>query len=93
MAEPVRARVVIRGLVQGVFFRQTAAERARTRGLRGWVRNRSDGRVEAVFEGDPDAVSSMVEWCRTGPRHARVDGIEVEWGEPGEAPEPFEIRG
>jgi acylphosphatase len=75
---PVRVRVLVGGRVQGVFFRATCTERARELGLGGWVRNRSDGRVEAVFEGDRDDVDAMVEWCRRGPQGALVDGVEIE---------------
>ena len=76
-----RARVVIRGRVQGVFFRAEAAERARSLGLAGWVRNNRDGTVEAVFQGDRDRIESMVAWCRRGPAGASVDDVEVEWTE------------
>ncbi|HEU0304170.1 MAG TPA: acylphosphatase [Gaiellaceae bacterium] len=86
-----RARVIARGRVQGVFFRSEARSRARSAGLRGWVRNRRDGAVEAVFEGPPEAVESMLRWCERGPAGARVDSVEVEWEEP--AGEPvFEVR-
>ncbi len=77
-----RARVVVSGRVQGVFFRATCAERARELGLGGSVRNLPDGSVEAVFEGPEDAVDAMVGWCRTGPRLARVDRVEVVSEEP-----------
>lgn len=73
----VRRRVVVRGAVQGVGFRASCARRAEALGLAGSVRNRPDGTVEAVFEGDPDAVDSMVAWCRGGPPMARVAGVEV----------------
>jgi acylphosphatase len=75
--ERKRVRVVVTGRVQGVFFRAECAERARARGLGGFVRNLPDGRVEAAFEGDPQAVEFMVDWCRRGPRLARVDAVEV----------------
>jgi acylphosphatase len=74
-----RARVRIRGRVQGVFFRAEASQRARSLGLAGWVRNCPDGSVEAVFEGDDERVASMVDWCRRGPSGAQVDGIDVKW--------------
>ncbi len=77
-----RARVVIRGRVQGVFFRVETRERARSLGLAGWVRNNPDGTVEAVFEGDRDRVDSMLLWCRRGPAAADVEDVEVEWTEP-----------
>ena len=79
-----RARVVVRGRVQGVFFRAEARSRAESLGLAGWVRNAEDGSVEAVFEGDEARVRSMVDWCRRGPSGARVDEVEVESEEPRE---------
>jgi acylphosphatase len=72
-----RARVRVRGRVQGVLFRAEARWRAQALGLSGWVRNARDGSVEAVFEGEPDRVESMVEWCRRGPPGADVDEVEV----------------
>lgn len=77
-----RAHVFVSGLVQGVNFRWYTVEHARSRGVGGWVRNLPDGRVEAVFEGEREAVASMVEWCEAGPRHARVSGVEVSWEDP-----------
>jgi acylphosphatase len=74
-----RARVRVRGRVQGVFFRAEASERARSLRLAGWVRNCPDGSVEAVFEGDDERVASMVDWCRHGPSGARVDDVDVKW--------------
>ena len=73
----IRHRVVVNGLVQGVFFRDSVRRRAATAGVSGWVRNTRDGAVEAVFEGDPDAVSQLVAFCHEGPRGARVDAVEV----------------
>lgn len=78
-------------MVQGVFFRYEARERARTRGLAGWVRNLPDGRVEALLEGPDEAVESMVDWCRRGPRGAEVTDVEVIAEEP-EGLEGFEVR-
>jgi acylphosphatase len=78
----VRRRVVVTGRVQGVFFRDSAAREARRRGVAGWVSNRPDGSVEAVFEGEPDAVAALVAWARHGPEHARVDGHSVAEEEP-----------
>jgi acylphosphatase len=77
-----RAHVFVAGRVQGVFFRASCAQEARALGVAGWVRNASDGRVEAVFEGPDAAVEAMVDWCRKGPAHARVDALEVEWEVP-----------
>jgi len=79
-----RAQVVIRGRVQGVFFRAEAGERARSLGLAGWVRNNPDGTVEAVFQGNRDRVDSMLAWCRRGPPAAHVEDVDVEWTEPRE---------
>lgn len=66
------------GRVQGVFFRDTCARRARGAGVAGWVRNRPDGAVEAWFEGRPGPVEAMVAWCGVGPGQARVDRVVVE---------------
>jgi acylphosphatase len=77
-----RVQVRIRGRVQGVFFRAEARARAESLGVAGWVRNAEDGSVEAVFEGDEERVSSMVEWCRRGPGGAEVDDVEVRSEEP-----------
>lgn len=83
----IRVRVVVTGRVQGVFFRDTCRERARSEGVRGFVRNRADESVEAEFEGPEAAVERMVAWCRVGPPRARVDAVAVERigavGEPG----------
>ena len=73
----VRRRVVVRGRVQGVFFRDTVQAAARDAGVAGWVRNRGDGAVEAVFEGTPAAVERMVRLCGEGPPRARVDEVET----------------
>ena len=72
-----RRRVIVRGRVQGVFFRDTVRRLAREEHVAGWVRNRSDGNVEAVFEGDGDSVARLVELCRSGPPGAVVEGVEV----------------
>ena len=71
-----RRRVVVHGRVQGVFFRGSTVERAREVGVDGWVRNRSDGTVEAVFEGSAAQVEEMLRFCREGPPWARVDRVE-----------------
>lgn len=72
-----RVRVLVAGRVQGVFYRATCARLAHEAGLGGFVRNRSDGRVEAAFEGPDEAVDRLVAWCRVGPELARVDRVEV----------------
>jgi acylphosphatase len=74
----IRQRVVVHGLVQGVFFRDSLRERARQHGVAGWVRNTWDGTVEAVFEGEADAVDRLVSFCERGPRGARVERVEVD---------------
>jgi acylphosphatase len=73
----VRRRVLVDGRVQGVFFRDSCQRMAASVGVSGWVRNRHDGRVEAAFEGEREAVERMVTWCRQGPRRAEVTSIEV----------------
>jgi acylphosphatase len=78
----IRKRVVAYGCVQGVFFRDTTCRQASARHVAGWVRNRPEGTVEAVFEGDPKAVEAMVAFCREGPRGAQVDRVEVREEEP-----------
>lgn len=69
--------LLIRGHVQGVSYRWSMVQAAQQRGVRGWVRNRHDGCVEAVVTGLADAVQSLVEWAHQGPAQARVDGVEV----------------
>ena len=78
-----RAHVYVSGQVQGVFFRESARERAERLGLAGWVKNLPDGRVEALFEGEPEKVREMIRWCEEGPPHATVEEVDAEF----EAPE------
>jgi acylphosphatase len=73
----IRRRVVVHGYVQGVFFRDSVRRLAQQWGANGWVANRLDGSVEAVFEGDADAVERLVEFCRRGPRGAQVDSVDA----------------
>jgi acylphosphatase len=73
----VARRVVVHGRVQGVFFRDSCRQQAERHRVAGWVRNEPDGTVGALFEGPRDAVEAVVSWCREGPRHARVDRVEV----------------
>lgn len=77
MAELVRARLLVSGRVQGVGFRWSTVDQARRLGVRGWVRNRPDGRVEAEVEGERRDVEALVAWCRRGPPAAEVDDVEV----------------
>ena len=88
-----RAHVFVSGRVQGVFFRSSTREHARQAGLRGWVKNRSDGRVEAIFEGPVDAVQRLVSWCHNGPPAAQVEHVEVNWEEPTGKEGWFDVRG
>jgi acylphosphatase len=78
----VRRKVTVHGRVQGVGFRYAVARAADARGVAGWVRNRADGTVEAVFEGAPDAVDSLVRLCGDGPRGADVTSVETVAEEP-----------
>jgi acylphosphatase len=87
----VRAHVFVSGTVQGVYYRATTRETARTEGVDGWVRNLDDGRVEAVFEGSEAAVESMIEFCHEGSNAAVVEEVDVEYESP-EGIDGFEIR-
>jgi acylphosphatase len=87
----VRRRVVVHGIVQGVYFRASLARAAETRGVAGWARNRPDGTVEAALEGRADDVAALVSWCERGPRGAVVDRCEVT-EEPPEGLTSFGIR-
>jgi acylphosphatase len=89
--DTIRKRVVVHGNVQGVFFRDTARRQASSRGVAGWVSNRPDGAVEAVFEGESDAVESLVDFCRSGPRGADVERVEEHDEEP-EGLSGFDVR-
>ena len=87
----VRAHVFVSGKVQGVYYRANTRDRARERGVSGWVRNLDDGRVEAIFEGHESDVESMIEWCHEGSPAADVEGVSVDYEDPsGES--GFEIR-
>ncbi len=78
----IRRLVVAHGLVQGVFFRDSCRQEAERAGVSGWVRNTGDGNLEAVFEGEDEAVQRMVAWARHGPPHADVTGLDVTDEEP-----------
>jgi len=83
MAEVASLRAIVRGRVQGVGFRDFVWRRARFLGLSGYVRNLPDGRsVEVVAEGERQALEQLLEYLREGPRAARVDEVEVHWGQP-----------
>ena len=91
MSEVVRRRVVVEGHVQGVFFRDSTRREASRRGVAGWVTNRADGAVEAVFEGAPSDVDALVAFAREGPRGADVAHVEVVEEEP-EGLSEFSVR-
>jgi acylphosphatase len=91
-AGTVRRHVIVRGEVQGVFFRDSTRKEAESRGVSGWVKNRGDGSVEAVFEGPADAVEAMLEWCRSGPSRADVEDMNVSVEEEPDGLEGFEVR-
>ncbi len=91
MSEPVRRRVVVRGRVQGVFFRDSTRREASRRGVAGWVSNRADGAVEAVFEGAPADVEALVRFCSSGPGGAVVEDVEVTEERP-EGASGFDVR-
>lgn len=86
-----RVHVHVSGTVQGVAFRYYAQQKAQELGLAGWVKNLPDGRVEAVFEGDPDRVRDIVAWCESGPSSADVEDVTVEDETPESLP-GFEVR-
>jgi acylphosphatase len=89
-ASRIKAHVWIEGQVQGVGFRASTRQQAHRHQIDGWVRNLSDGRVEAVFQGEKPQVESIVQWCRKGPSAASVTGIHVEY-EPLENLEEFRV--
>lgn len=87
-----RARALISGRVQGVSFRYYTYHEALKLGLHGWVRNLWDGRVEAEFQGEKADIERMLEWCKHGPAAARVDLVEVDWGEVQQVDDGFNVR-
>jgi acylphosphatase len=87
-----RARVTVRGQVQGVWFRQSTKNRAQELNLAGWVRNNPDGSVEALFEGEETAIQKAVEWCQKGPDRARVDDLQLSWEPTDDTISGFRIR-
>lgn len=85
-------RVLISGRVQGVFFRASTRQKAEQIGINGWVKNTSDGKVEAVFEGDEQKVNKMINWCRQGPDLANVEDVKVEDKDSSEGYSGFSIK-
>jgi acylphosphatase len=74
-----RAHVFVNGRVQGVFFRSETKQRADRYDVKGWVRNLPDGRVEAVFEGEQEAVEGLIEFCKHGPYGAKITNVDLQW--------------
>ena len=91
MEEKIRVHAVISGRVQGVFFRMETKRAAQRFGVFGWVRNRRDGTVEALFEGDKHQVDAMLDWCNEGPPHAHVIEVKVDREEYAGEFDSFEI--
>jgi acylphosphatase len=87
----IRRRVVVKGRVNNPLFRESYLREAQRLGVRGWALNREDAWVEAVFEGEPEAVQEMIDWTRNGPAHAYVTSVEVQDEEPG-GEQSFGIR-
>jgi acylphosphatase len=87
-----RATIRVSGVVQGVYYRYSAKQKADELGLTGFVRNLPDGSVEAHAEGEEEDVKGLIDWCKRGPRGARVDRIDVEWDEPSGRFADFSIR-
>lgn len=92
MADNVNVKVIIHGRVQGVFFRKETQMEAHRIGVTGWVRNKADGSVEALFEGTRQNVETMLEWCETGPPLSHVTDVNVSWGEYTGKYDGFDIR-
>jgi len=90
--ENSNVRIIILGLVQGVFFRASTREMAVSKGLKGWVRNLPNGNVEAFFEGPKDILEEAVTWCKNGPKGASVVDIQEYWGKYTGQFDRFEIR-
>lgn len=88
----VRVHVIVDGRVQGVFFRYATSEEAGKLGVKGWVRNKRDGTVEGIFEGEETAVNKLIEWCHQGPPYAVVRSVDLDWEEYQGEFENFGIR-
>ena len=90
--EKGRVHIIISGIVQGVFYRASTCDTALRLGLKGWVRNMPDGKVEAVFEGPKDKIEKALEWCHEGPPGARVTDIDEKWDDYTGEFNSFEVR-
>ncbi|MBU2595547.1 acylphosphatase [Patescibacteria group bacterium] len=87
-----RVEIIIKGQVQGVFFRQKTREKADKLGLFGWVRNEDDGSVKIMAEGEEEKIKELIKWLRVGPRFARVDEVKIVWQEAQEEFSQFDIN-
>jgi acylphosphatase len=87
-----RVHLVIDGLVQGVSFRAFASDEAHKLGLKGWVKNLPDGRVESIAEGPKDKLDAFVAWCHHGPEMARVSGVKTDWADATSEFQSFGVR-
>jgi len=92
MSEKARISMIIKGQVQGVFFRYETKKEAQALNLTGWVRNNDDGTVEVLAEGDKNKLEELAEWCKSGPDSAQVEDVEIKWQEYEGGFEGFEIR-
>lgn len=90
--EKIRAHIFVSGRVQGVFYREKTKKKSEKLGVTGWVKNLSDGRVEAIFEGDKDMVEDMVNWARKGPIWAKIEALDIVWEDFTGQFNNFEIR-
>lgn len=88
----VRAHLLVKGRVQGVFFRESTQREAHQHHVSGWIRNLPDGDVEAVFEGEAESVEALIDFCKVGPPRARVTRSEVTWETVTDQDEAFRIR-
>lgn len=77
----IRVHLLISGIVQGVYYRQSTKRQAQKLDLKGWVRNLEDGRVEALVEGEKDKIEELIKWCHQGPSNAKVDNVEIDYQE------------
>jgi len=91
--DTVKAHVYVQGRVQGVFYRDWTLRQARALGLTGWVKNLSDGKVEAIFEGSKSAVEQVIEKCKEGPKLAKVEHTDIIWESPTSEFSSFEVTG
>lgn len=87
-----RVKVIVRGDVQGVGFRAGCQREAEAAGLRGWVHNKWDGSVEALFEGPEESVDRLIRWCHRGPRMADVESVQFSETDEPAPPSPFRVR-